>query len=169
MKTIEQKIADIGAEQKAAKWAARQDAARRQQETEERQRVERYRTQRVAQLNNALKDIPARRQAFEARDAEAEELAAMFAAQIDDLASNYAQRIHAERHQGRGVRLELGSEGANAFFHGVIIKKGLRQLALIANSRSFGAPLIDPESFAAELRDEEQRLRAELAELQMQH
>lgn len=160
-------IEAIGRQQREARWKQRQEAAARQESEQQAQRVERYRSQRIAQLQNALKDIPNRRNAFEARDAEAEELAAMLAKQVDDLAGNYAQRIFAERHQGRGVRLELGSDGANAFFHGATIKKGLRQLALIANSLSFGAPLIDPESFADELRAEENRIRDELAELQL--
>ncbi len=76
-------------------------------------------------------------------------------------------RLHGERHSGRPLLLELGSPEAHAYFHGSVIKKSLRQLALTANNRSYGAPLIDAESFAAELKEEEKRLRAELSELQL--
>lgn len=164
---LEQKIAAASAQQRNEAWAARQEAAKRQQTDEISQRAERFRSQRIEQLRAALDGIPARRKAFEQRDAEAGELSAIFSTSVDAMANAYATRIHAERQQGRSIRLELGSEGAMAFFFGSEIKKGLRQLALIANQRSFGAPLIDPESFASELKAEEQRLRGELAELQL--
>ena len=38
---------------------------------------------------------------------------------------------------------------------------------MVATSRHFGAPLPDAESFAAQLKEEEKRLRSELAELQL--
>jgi len=167
MISIEQQISEIAAQQKADAWAARQESARKQQADSEHQRVERYRTNRIAQLKDQLKGIPARRKSFESHAAEAAELCAVLQNNVEALANEYVFRIHAEVHQARGVRLELCSEGANAFFHGVEIKKGLRQLAMVATSRHFGAPLPDAESFAAQLKEEEKRLRAELAELQL--
>lgn len=167
MNTIEQRIADIAAKHKADAWAARQEAARKQQADSERQRVERYRTNRIAQLKDQLNGIPAQRKRFETHAADAAELCAVLQNNVEALANEYVSRIHAEVHQARGVRLELGSEGANAFFHGVEIRKGLSQLAMIATSRQFGAPLPDAESFAAQLKEEEKRLRSELAELQL--
>lgn len=165
--TIEIQIAEIAAKQKDEKWAARQEAARKQQADSERQRIERHRANRIAQLQVQLKGIPARRNSFETHAADAAALCEILKNNVDELARNYAHRVHAEVHQGRGVRLELGSEGANAFFHSGTIKKGLRQLALIATARNPEAPLIDAEAHAAELRDEEKRLRAELDELQL--
>lgn len=166
MSTIEQKIADIAAKQKADQWAARQEAARQQQADTERQRVERYRTQRIAAIKAQLAGMPARRKHAEMAAKDAEELAAIWAQTIDFQANAYAQRLHAERQSGRPVRLELGSEEAQAYFFGSQVKKTLLQLAATATQR-FGAPLIDPESLAAELRSEEKKLKAELDELQL--
>lgn len=165
--TIEIQIAEIAAKQKDDKWAARQQAARQQQADTERQRVERYRINRIAQIKNALEGIPKRKASFENLAAEADDLCAMLSGSVDTLASNYIQRVHSERHQARPIRLELCSEGAVAYFFGAHIKKSLRQLSLAATARDPGAPLLDAESFATELRDEEKRLRAELAELQL--
>ncbi len=166
METIEQKIADIAAKQKADQWAARQEAARQQQADTERQRVERYRTQRIAHIKTQLDGIPARRKHAEMAAKEAEELASIWTQQIDQQADIYVKRLHGERQTGRPARLELGSEEAQAYFFGSQIKKSLFQLAATTNQRS-GAPLIDPESLAAELRSEEKKLKAELAELQL--
>lgn len=165
--TIEQKIADISAKQKADQWALRQESARQQQAEAERQRVERYRSQRVAQIKTQLNSFPNQIKQAAATAADADELANLWSAQIDDLANTYAMRLHSERQGGRPVRLELDSQGAHAYFHGQAIKKALRQLALTTNQRSFGQPLLDPESLANELRDEERRLKEELAELQL--
>jgi len=164
---IEDQIAAISAQHKADAWGARQEAARQQQADAERQRVERNRANRIAQLQAQLKQIPARLKQASTQAADADELAGMFALQVDHLANVFAMKVHAERNGGRPVRLELGSPEAHAYFHGAAIKKHLRQLALTANNRSFGAPLIDAESFASELREEEKRLRSELAELQL--
>lgn len=166
MEALEQKIADISAKQKADQWAARQESARRQQAEIERQRVERYRTQRITAIKATLAGMPARLKQAEMAAKDAEELAAIWSAHIDELANTYAKRLHSERQGGRPVRLELDTEGAHAYFHGPAIKKTLRQLALTTN-HSFGRPLLDPESLASELRDEEKRLKAELAELQL--
>ena len=54
MESIEEKIAAVAAKQKADNWANRQEAARQQQADSERQRVERYRSQRIAQIKAAL-------------------------------------------------------------------------------------------------------------------
>lgn len=167
--TNQENIAAIGAQQKAANWQARQEAAQHQQAHEQTQRVERYRAQRTAQIKAQLEDIPARRRQAETLASEADELSGILSAQVDSLANTFATRIHGERQSGRPVRLELGSPEAQAYFFGANIKKSLRQLALTANNRNFGAPLIDAESFATELKEEEKRLRAELSELQMQH
>lgn len=165
--TLEQKIADIAAKRKADQWAARQEAARQQQADTERQRVERYRTQRIAAIKAQLDGMPARRKHAEIQAADADELAGMFSTQLDHFANTYISRLHGERHGGRPVRLELGSQEAMAYFFGPTIKKSLRQLAMTVNQRSLGQPLLDVESFAAELREEEKALRAELAELQL--
>lgn len=168
MTTIQENIAAIGAQQKAANWQARLEAAQHQQAKEQTQRVERYRSQRIAQLKSQLEGIPARIKQAATLAVDADELAGVWATHIDGLANEYAQRLHGERQGGRPVRLELGSPEAQAYFFGATIKKSLRQLALTANNRSFGAPLIDAESFATELREEEKRLRTELSELQLQ-
>jgi hypothetical protein len=167
MESIEEKIAAVAAKQKADNWANRQEAARQQQADSERQRVERYRSQRIAQIKAALDGMPARRKHAEIAAADSEELAGIWTKQVDWQANAYAQRIHGERQSGRPARLELGSEEAQAYFFGSQIKKSLLQLAATATQRSFGAPLIDAESFAAELRNEEKKLKAELAELQL--
>ena len=165
--TIEIQIAEIAAKQKDEKWAARQEAARQQQADVEHQRVERHRTNRIAQLQAQLKQIPERIKNANSMAADADELASVWVSQVDNLASEYAMRLHGERQSGRPARLELGSPEAHAYFSGSVIKKSLRQLALTANNRSFGAPLLDVESLAAELRDEEKRLKEELAELKL--
>lgn len=165
--TFEIQIAEVAANQKAEKWAARQEAARQQQANAERQRAERHRTNRIAQLQAQLKQIPDRIKQAAALSSDSDELAGVWSTQVDGMANAYAQRLHAERQSGRPARLDLASPEAHAFFFGSQIKKSLRQLALTANSRSFGAPLLDVESLAAELRDEEKRLRAELNELQL--
>lgn len=127
----------------------------------------RHRTNRIAQLQAQLKQIPDRIKQAAALSSDSDELAGVWSTQVDGMANAYAQRLHAERQSGRPARLDLASPEAHAFFFGSQIKKSLRQLALTANSRSFGAPLLDVESLAAELRDEEKRLRAELNELQL--
>jgi hypothetical protein len=165
--TNEEKIAAIGAQQKANKWAERQDSARNQQAQAERQSIERYRTNRIAAIQIQLNGIPARIKNASAMVVDADELASVWASQVDCLANNYAMRLHGARHSASPVRLELGSPEAHAYFSGSEIKKSLRQLALTANNRSFGNPLPDVESLAAELRDEEKRLREELAELKL--
>lgn len=165
--TLEQKIAAIAAKQKADQWAARQEAARQQQADTEHQRVERYRSQRVAAIKAQLAGMPARRKHAEMQAAEADELAAMFAGQVDFFANTYISRLHGERQGGRPVRLELGSQESIAYFFGASIKKTLRQLAMTVNQRSLGQPLLEPESLVNELRDEEKRLKAELDELQL--
>ncbi len=167
MSAIEQKIADIAAKQKADQWAARQEAARQQQVESERQRVERYRTTRIAAIKDQLNGFPMRIKQAATTAADADDLAALWSAQIDELANSYAMRLHSERQGGRPLRLELDSAPAQAYFHGQAIKRAIRQLALTTNQRSFGQPLLDPESLANELRDEEKRLKAELAELQL--
>ena len=167
MTTTQETIDAIGAQQKASSWQARQDAAQRQQAEEQAQRVERYRSQRIAQIKAALEGMPARRKHAEMQAAEADELASILSSQVDNMANAYALKVHGERQGGRPVRLDLGSPEAQSYFFGGQIKKALRQLALTANQRNFGAPLIDAESFAAELKAEEQRLRSELAELQL--
>ena len=164
---IEEKIASIGAQQKADAWSARQESARKQQADTERQRIERYRSNRIAAIQSQLNGLPARFQNAKEMAANADELASVWASQVDSLANAYAMRLHGERHSGRPARLELGTAEAHAYFSGSVIKKSLRQLALTANNRSFGAPLPDVESLAAELRDEEKRLREELAELKL--
>lgn len=166
--TIEEKIADIASQQKAEQWERRQQAAKAHEHEAEHRRAERFRTQRVAQLQHQLKDIPNRKKLAEAHAAEAEELAGMWSNEIDNSAQRYALRVNSERQSGRPIRLDLASPEAMAYFFRGIIKKSLRQLALTANQRSIGVPLLDPESLAAELREEEIRLRAELSELQVQ-
>ena len=167
MNTIEQQIADISAQQKADAWAARQESARQQQVDAERQRAERHRTNRIAQLQAQLKQIPTRLKQADAQAAEADSLASVWASDVDDLAANYAKSLHAARHSARSASLELGSPESLAYFFGGQIKESLRELALTANSQSFGAPVIDAESLAAELRNEEKKLKAELSELEM--
>lgn len=167
MESIEQKIANISAKQKADRWAARQESARQQQAETERQRVERYRTQRIAAIKSQLDGLPARIKNATALASDADQLASVWAAHIDGLANEYAQRIHAERQGGRSIRLDLASPEAQAYFFGSTLKKSLRQLSITASQRSFGQPLLDAESLAAELHEEEKALRAELAELQL--
>jgi hypothetical protein len=65
--------------------------------------------------------------------------------------------VNAERQQGRGVKLELGSAGANAFFFGRQIMEGPEQLSRNATARNPTAPLLDPESLVAELDAEAER------------
>lgn len=166
MTTTQEAIHAIGAQQKAAAWQARQEAAQRQQAEEQAKRCERYRSQRIAQIKAQIDGMPARRKHAETQAQEADELAGILANQVNNMANAYALRIHGERQGGRPVRLELGSPEATAYFFGSQIKKSLRQLALTANNRNFGQPLIDAESLAAEFREEEKRLKAELAELQ---
>lgn len=160
-------IEAIGQQQREARWKQRQEAAARQESEQQAQRVERYRSQRIAQIKSALAAMPARRKHAEMAAGDAEELASIWTKHIDSQANTYTQRIHGERQSGRPVRLELGSEEAQAYFFGSQIKKSLLQLAATATQRSFGAPLIDAESFAAELRNEEKKLKAELSELEM--
>lgn len=167
MTTIEEQIAAISEKQKADRWAARQEAARQQQADAERERAERCRLNRITAINSQLKGIPARISQAATQAADADELAGMFSAQVDALANGYAMARHAERHGGRLPRLELGSPEATAYFFGGQIKSALRQLAMTTNQRSFGQPLIDPESLANELREEEKALRSELGELQL--
>jgi len=165
--TNNETIEAIGQQQRDALWQQRQEAAQRQQAEDQAKRVERYRSQRISQIKAQLDGMPARRTHAETQAQEADELAGMLATQVDNLANTYISRLHGERQGGRPVCLELGSPEAQAYFFGAGIKKSLRQLALTANQRNFGAPLIDVESFAAELKVEEKRLRDELAELQL--
>lgn len=165
--SIENQIAIASEQQRSEGWASRQEAARRQQEEAERNRAERYRTQRISQLKAALESIPSRRNHAENHAKEADELAGILSLQLDRLANDYVLSIHGERQGGRPVRLELGTPEAQAYFFGATIKKQLRQLALTANNRNVGAPLLDAESLANELKEEEKRLKAELAELQL--
>lgn len=162
MNSITKTIEAIGQQQREACWAERQEAARLQQEQIVRDRAERDRNIRIAQLKAALYGIPNRKKAAETFAADADELAEILGREVNRLANEYATKINAERQQGRGVKLELGSAGANAFFFGIQIMEGLKQLSRIATARNPTAPLLDPESLVAELDAEAQRLTAEL-------
>lgn len=165
--TTQERAADIGAQQRNAHWELRQEAAQRQQANERAKLIERHRTQRMAQLKAQLDGLPARIKQAQSAANDADELAAVWSAHIDTMANTYTQRLHGERQSGRPARLDIASQEAQAYFFGSQIKKNLRQLALTVNQRSYGQPLLDAESLAIELRDEEKRLKAELAELQL--
>lgn len=164
---LQQRIAAIGAKERDDHWALRQEYAQRQQAEQERLRIERHRTQRIAQVKAQLDGLPARIKQAQSAASDADELAAVWSANIDRLANEYTQRLHAERHSGRPARLDIASQEAQAYFFGGQIKKSLRHLALTVNQRSYGQPLIDAESLAEELKTEEKQLRDELSQLQL--
>lgn len=163
----QERAAEISTKEHDGFWALRQEAAMRQKAEEERKRIERYRTQRIAQLKSQLDGLPQRIKQAQTAAADADELAGIWSAHIDKLAIEYTMRLHSERHSGRPARLDIASQEAQAFFFGRDMKKCFRQLALTVNQRSYGQPLIDAESLAEELKTEEVRLRDELAELQL--
>lgn len=165
--TTQEIAADIGAQPRNANWELRQEYAQRQQANERAKLIERHRTQRIAQVKAQLDGLPARIKQAQSAASDADELAAVWSANIDRLANEYTQRLHAERHSGRPARLDIASQEAQAYFFGGQIKKSLRHLALTVNQRSYGQPLIDAESLAEEMKTEEVRLRDELAELQL--
>ncbi len=164
---VQKRAAEIGAQQRDAHWALRQEYAQRQQAEEERKRIERYRTQRIAQLKAQIDGLPAKIKQAQSAASDADELAAVWSAHIDRLANEYSMRLHGELHSGRPARLDIASEEAQAFFFGRDMKKCFRQLALTVNQRSYGQPLIDAESLAEELKTEEKQLRDELSQLQL--
>lgn len=160
-------IAAISDQQRADRWAERQASAKRQEAEAEHQRIEKFRTQRIAQIKSQLDGIPARHKAADMKQAEADDLAGIFSRQLDSLSAKFAQDVHASVHGGRAVSLDLGSPEAQAFFFGDVFKKGIPRLAQIATTRNLGAPVADQETLVAELKAEEKKLRTELAELQI--
>lgn len=167
MTTTKETIDAIGQQQNEARFAERQANIQRQTAERDAARDKKQRELRIEQIQNTLNGLPARRKQAASQATEAAELAEMLESQVDSLANDYVRLMHTARQSGRPMRLELSSPEAIAYFNGAAIKKGLRPLALAANNRNLGAPLLDAEAFAAELREEEKRLRAELTELQL--
>lgn len=165
MTAMQETIDAISKQQNEARQDERQANIQRQIAEQNAVRAKKQRELRIEQIQNTLNGLPARRKQATSQATEAAELAEMLEIQVDSLANNYVRLIHTARQSGRPIRLDLSSPEAIAYFNGSTIKKELRQLALAANNRNLGAPLIDVESFNADLREEEKRLRDELAEL----
>lgn len=168
MTTMQETISTVSKQQNEARFAERQANIQRQIAEQNAAQDKKQRELRIEQIQNTLNGLPARRKQAASQATEAAELAEMLESQVNSLANDYVRLMHTARQSGRPMRLELSSPEAIAYFNGAAIKKGLRPLALAANNRNMGAPLIDVESFNAELSKEEKRLRDELAELTAQ-
>lgn len=163
--SIQETIEAISQQQQEHVIAERQAKSQRAIAQQNHERNSKQRHLQIERIKITLAGFPARLKQAESQDRDAEELAEILGKQVDHLARNYAIRIHNERQSGRPIRLELASEEAAAYFNGPNIKQQLKHLALSANARNFGAPLVDSETLTAALREEEKSLRAELIQL----